>query len=237
MKHMQENEFLHEVFDFTPKKNILSSTDRVSGIDKVSQLNSQQGKDAVSEQTTDDVPESLWRHLGRLGTSENDERHTDFGNIKQTLETLVQQRQLQVLKVVQVGPQSVFKVKQSSTITTADFGNASVAERVIEPTLVMFEFYVPSSCMLDGVHSQHFFGTDVIIHHSENMGLVAINKNTITISTSDIMLSFAAFPVEIPGKVLFLHPVHNYALVAYDPSALGPTGASVAQVGQQPNFF
>ncbi|CAH1449505.1 unnamed protein product [Lactuca virosa] len=34
VKHMQENEFLHEVFDFTPKKKILSSTDRVSGIDK-----------------------------------------------------------------------------------------------------------------------------------------------------------------------------------------------------------
>ncbi|CAI9269602.1 unnamed protein product [Lactuca saligna] len=53
--------------------------------------------------------ESLWHHLGRLGMSQIDERHTDFGNIKQTLETF-----LQVLKVVQVDPQSVFKVKQSS---------------------------------------------------------------------------------------------------------------------------
>ncbi|XP_023751918.1 protease Do-like 7 [Lactuca sativa] len=124
-------------------------------------------------------------------------------------------------------------VKDSQgTITTADFGNASVAERVIEPTLVMFEVYVPSSCMLDGVHSQHFFGTGVIIHHSENMGLVAVDKNTVAISASDIMLSFAAFPVEIPGEVVFLHPVHNYALVAYDPSALGPTGASVVQAAQ-----
>ncbi|CAI9292315.1 unnamed protein product [Lactuca saligna] len=39
--------------------------------------------------------ESLWHHLGRLGMSQNDERHTDFGNIKQTVETLVQQRYLQ----------------------------------------------------------------------------------------------------------------------------------------------
>lgn len=82
--------------------------------------------------------------------------------------------------------------------------HGSIAEREIEPTLVMFEVFVPSSCMLDGVHSQHFFGTGVIIHHSENMGLVAVDKNTVAISASDIMLSFAAFPVEIPGEVDFL---------------------------------
>ncbi|KAI7758149.1 hypothetical protein M8C21_010596 [Ambrosia artemisiifolia] len=110
--------------------------------------------------------------------------------------------------------------------------HGSVAEREIEPTLVMFEVFVPSSCMLDGVHSQHFFGTGVIIHHSENMGLVAVDKNTVAISASDIMLSFAAFPVEIPGEVVFLHPVHNYALVAYDPSALGSAGASAVRAAQ-----
>ena len=55
--------------------------------------------------------------------------------------------------------------------------------------------------MLDGVHAQHFVGTGVIIHHSEQMGLVAVDKNTVAISASDIMLSFAAFPVEIPGEV------------------------------------
>ncbi|KAG6720470.1 hypothetical protein I3842_03G064000 [Carya illinoinensis] len=113
---------------------------------------------------------------------------------------------------------------QGATATTA---NASFSERVIEPTLVMFEVHVPPSCMLDGVHSQHFFGTGVIIYHSQSMGLVVVDKNTVAISASDVMLSFAAFPIEIPGEVVFLHPVHNYALVAYDPSALGANGASV----------
>ncbi|XP_048495414.1 protease Do-like 7 isoform X2 [Beta vulgaris subsp. vulgaris] len=113
-----------------------------------------------------------------------------------------------------------------------DVANASVAERVIEPTLVMFEVHVPPSCMLDGVHSQHFFGTGVIIHHSQNMGLVVVDKNTVAISASDIMLSFAAFPIEIPGEVVFLHPVHNYALIAYDPSALGAAGAAVVRAAE-----
>ncbi|XP_047324896.1 protease Do-like 7 isoform X2 [Impatiens glandulifera] len=109
---------------------------------------------------------------------------------------------------------------------------ASVAERVIEPTLVMFEVHVPPSCMVDGVHSQHFFGTGVIIYHSVKMGLVAVDKNTVAISISDVMLSFAAFPIEIPGEVVFLHPVHNFALIAYDPSALGPVGASVVRAAE-----
>lgn len=58
--------------------------------------------------------------------------------------------------------------------------------------------------MLDGVHSQHFFGTGVIIYHSHNMGLVVVDKNTVAIAVSDIMLSFAAFPIEIPGEVKIL---------------------------------
>ncbi|KAJ0535851.1 hypothetical protein HanIR_Chr09g0435111 [Helianthus annuus] len=34
VKHMQENGFLHEVFNFTPKKKNLLGADRVSGTDK-----------------------------------------------------------------------------------------------------------------------------------------------------------------------------------------------------------
>ncbi|CDP02710.1 unnamed protein product [Coffea canephora] len=116
--------------------------------------------------------------------------------------------------------------------STAVAANASVAERVIEPTLVMFEVHVPSACMIDGVHSQHFFGTGVIIYHSETMGLVAVDKNTVAVSVSDVMLSFAAFPMEIPGEVVFLHPVHNFALVAYDPSALGAVGISMVRAAE-----
>lgn len=55
--------------------------------------------------------------------------------------------------------------------------------------------------MLDGVHAQHFSGTGVIIYHSHSMGLVAVDKNTVAVSASDVMLSFAAYPIEIPGEV------------------------------------
>ncbi|CAN6895542.1 unnamed protein product [Brassica oleracea] len=115
---------------------------------------------------------------------------------------------------------------------TAFSANASLAERAIEPALVMFEVHVPPSCSLDGVHSQHFFGTGIIIYHSSSMGLAVVDKNTVAISASDVMLSFAAFPVEIPGEVVFLHPVHNYALIAYNPSAMGPAAASAIRAAE-----
>ncbi|WCJ44453.1 hypothetical protein M5689_025119 [Euphorbia peplus] len=43
--------------------------------------------------------ENLWQHLKRMGLQEADESHPVLGNIKQALETLVQQRYLQKDKV------------------------------------------------------------------------------------------------------------------------------------------
>ncbi|XP_022998710.1 protease Do-like 7 [Cucurbita maxima] len=156
-----------------------------------------------------------------------DDRLTD-GNIADSsfLET-----QETILEDATATQTAVLRDYQGGTVA-AVAANASFPEHIIEPTLVMFEVHVPPSCMLDGVHSQHFFGTGVIIYHSHSMGLVAVDKNTVAISSCDIMLSFAAFPIEIPGEVVFLHPVHNYALVAYDPSSLGSVGASAVQAAE-----
>ncbi|XP_071737135.1 protease Do-like 7 [Rutidosis leptorrhynchoides] len=123
-------------------------------------------------------------------------------------------------------------VSDDHCTTSANFVNASVAEHVIEPSLVSFDVYVPSSCMLDGIHAHRFNGTGVIIYHSKLLGLVAVDRNTVVISSSDVILSFSAFPIEVPGEVVFLHPVYNYAIIAYDPSALGPTGASLVRAAE-----
>lgn len=43
--------------------------------------------------------ENIWHHLRRMGLQENQENHPNFGNTKQALEALVQQRYLQKEKV------------------------------------------------------------------------------------------------------------------------------------------
>ncbi|KAG6390105.1 hypothetical protein SASPL_151587 [Salvia splendens] len=107
------------------------------------------------------------------------------------------------VRLEETGPETETVPRDFQVAGAAAATNASVAERAIEPTLVMMEVHVPSSCMLDGVHSQHFFGTGLIIYHSKTMGLVAVDKNTAAVSVSDVMLSFAAYPIEIPGEAIF----------------------------------
>jgi pro-apoptotic serine protease NMA111 len=63
------------------------------------------------------------------------------------------------------------------------------------------QVYIPVSCILDGVQSRRSSGTGVIIYQSEEMRLVAVDKNTVAISACEVMLSFAALPIEIPGEV------------------------------------
>ncbi|GJP62152.1 hypothetical protein CLOP_g19245 [Closterium sp. NIES-67] len=108
-------------------------------------------------------------------------------------------------------------------------GTSSLVESALEPAFVMMEVHVPSSVMVDGVHAQHFFGTALVVHHTPQLGLIVVDRNTVAVSVSDIMLSFSAYPVEVPGEVVFLHPVHNFAFVAYDPSALGAAAAAAVK--------
>jgi hypothetical protein len=46
------------------------------------------------------------------------------------------------------------------------------------------------------------------------------------------MVYFIRINLYITFQVVFLHPVHNYALVAYDPSALGAVGASMVRAAE-----
>jgi hypothetical protein len=59
-----------------------------------------------------------------------------------------------------------------------------------------------------------------------------VDRNTITIGTCDVNLSFGAHPAEIPGVVRFLHPLHNFALVAYSPAALPPDARAKVRAAQ-----
>lgn len=63
-------------------------------------------------------------------------------------------------------------------------------------------------------------GNGVIVHASDRLGLVVVDRSTVPVGGGNITLSFGAYPDELPGRVRFLHPLHNFAIISYDPTQL-----------------
>ena len=93
----------------------------------------------------------------------------------------------------------------------------------LAPSLVMVTFDMPYS--LSGVTEKNYHGTGVIL--DAERGLVAIDRNTVPVAMGDVRITFAG-TVEVPGKVVFIHPLHNLAVVSYDPKSIGTTPVRAA---------
>jgi S1-C subfamily serine protease len=99
----------------------------------------------------------------------------------------------------------------------------------LAPSLVMVNFDMPYS--VSGVTEKNYHGTGVIV--DAERGLVAIDRNTVPIAMGDVRITFAG-TVEVPGKVVFIHPLHNLAVVAYDPKSIGATPVRAATLLTKP---
>ncbi|HEY1313516.1 MAG TPA: trypsin-like peptidase domain-containing protein [Steroidobacteraceae bacterium] len=99
----------------------------------------------------------------------------------------------------------------------------------LAPSLVMVNFDMPYS--VSGVTEKNYHGTGVIV--DAERGLVAIDRNTVPIAMGDVRITFAG-TVEVPGRVVFIHPLHNLAVVAYDPKSIGSTPVRAATLLTKP---
>ena len=93
-------------------------------------------------------------------------------------------------------------------------------KEVIARSLVLVDVEVPEVALADGVHSKSFTGNGVLVYQDETIGLILVDRNTVAIGPCDIRLSFCAYPAELRGKVRFMHPLHNFSLVSFDPRKL-----------------
>jgi S1-C subfamily serine protease len=101
--------------------------------------------------------------------------------------------------------------------------------RVIAPSLVVVTFDLPYT--VSGVADRHYYGTGLIVDRER--GFVLVDRNTVPVAIGDVSVTFAG-SLEVKAKVEALHPLHNLAIVSYDPAAIGDTPVKEAQFSTNP---
>jgi len=84
---------------------------------------------------------------------------------------------------------------------------------------------------LSGVSERHYYGTGIIVDRER--GYVVVDRNTVPIAIGDVKITFAG-SLEVDGKIEQLHPLHNFAMVSYDPKSIGDTPVKSAVLNTTP---
>jgi S1-C subfamily serine protease len=96
--------------------------------------------------------------------------------------------------------------------------NGDSRVNAIAPSLAMVTFDLPYT--VSGVADRHYYGTGLIV--DKDRGLVVVDRNTVPVAMGDVRITFAG-SLQINGHVEYVHPLHNLAVVAYDPELIGDT--------------
>jgi S1-C subfamily serine protease len=106
------------------------------------------------------------------------------------------------------------KAQQEPAMTTFD-GSTDKLTRDLAPSLVLVTFDMPFS--VAGITERNYHGTGLLV--DAKRGLVVVDRNTVPVAPGDVRLTFGG-SIEVPGKVEYIHPLHNIAIVSFDPALL-----------------
>ncbi len=95
----------------------------------------------------------------------------------------------------------------------------------IAASLALVHFDMPYS--VAGVTERNYHGTGVIADAVQ--GLIVVDRNTVPVAVGDVRVTFAG-SIEVPGRVEYVHPVHNIAVVSFDPALLNGTPIKAARL-------
>lgn len=96
--------------------------------------------------------------------------------------------------------------------------------QAIAPSLVLVNFSMPYT--VSGVSDRYYYGTGLVA--DAERGWVVVDRNTVPVAMGDVRLTFAG-SLEIPGRVEYIHPLHNLAVVSYDPALLADSPVQSAR--------
>ena len=117
----------------------------------------------------------------------------------------------------------------AETGSTRFNGHSDPRVRKIVSSLVVVNFDLPYT--VSGVADRHYYGTGLIV--DTERGLVVVDRNTVPVAMGDVSITFAG-SLEIRGKVDYVHPLHNLAVVSYDPASIGDTPVRAATLNTEP---
>jgi len=123
------------------------------------------------------------------------------------------------------GPEPKPQVAGSTGMTEYDDPRVNA----IAPSLVVVTFDLPYT--LSGVAERHYYGTGLLV--DKERGYVVVDRNTVPIAIGDVTITFAG-SLEVQGKIERMHPLHNFAIVSYDPASIGDTPVEQAQFNTTP---
>ncbi|MGH8494610.1 MAG: trypsin-like peptidase domain-containing protein [Gammaproteobacteria bacterium] len=115
--------------------------------------------------------------------------------------------------------------KPEEPATTTFTANGDPRVKALAPSMVYVNFDMPY--VVSGVSDRHYYGTGLIV--DAERGLVVVDRNTVPVAMGDVRLTFAG-SLEIPGRVEYIHPLHNLAVIAYDPRLIGDTPVRSARL-------
>jgi pro-apoptotic serine protease NMA111 len=101
--------------------------------------------------------------------------------------------------------------------------------KALQPSLVMVNFEMPYP--VSGVSDRFYHGTGLIVDAAR--GLVVVDRNTVPDALGDATLTFAG-SLEVPAEVAWIHPLHNLAVLRYDPALIGDTAVRSARFSTEP---
>ncbi|MDE2139562.1 MAG: trypsin-like peptidase domain-containing protein [Gammaproteobacteria bacterium] len=96
-------------------------------------------------------------------------------------------------------------------------------------SLVYVNFDMPYP--VDGVSETHYVGAGLIV--DAKRGLVLVDRDTVPVAMGDARITFAG-ALQIPAKVLYLDPLHDLAVLQYDPKLIGSTPVESAAFSPRP---
>jgi pro-apoptotic serine protease NMA111 len=85
-------------------------------------------------------------------------------------------------------------------------------------SLVLVNFDMPFS--VAGITERNYHGTGLIVDAAR--GLVVVDRNTVPVAVGDVEIVIGG-SVELPGRVEYVHPLHNLAVLSFDPKLLNGT--------------